>query len=91
MNDIPRCQNCNKLLDRIDHYGIQHTILVDGEYREVAIPDGDADGGECGLASETDLRCAYCGASINRPDRAYFYQRWVQVKQATAAIRAGNW
>jgi hypothetical protein len=90
-NDTPRCQNCGNLLDRIDHYGIEHTILRDGVYREVLIADGAADGSEYGMASETDLRCAYCGESIRRQDREYFYRRWIRVQEATAAIHEGRW
>lgn len=83
----PRCGQCGKELDRIDHYGIEHTILRDGVYREVAIADGDADGSEYGLASETQLRCAYCGQELHPTQREWFYRRWIQVQQAVAAMK----
>ncbi len=90
-SETPRCHKCKKSLDRIDHYAVEHTILDQDEYRPVAIVDGEAGGGEYGMASETDLRCAYCGEPLRREDREFFYRRWVYAKQATAAIAEGKW
>lgn len=76
---VPQCV-CGKQLDRIDHYGIGHFILDGDVYRDVGVHDGAADG-EFGIASEVDLRCAYCGASLDRATKTYFYKRWVWVLQ----------
>lgn len=71
----PACDGCDNILDRIDHYGIEHFILdgsVDGGvYREVNVEEG--------LASEVDLRCGYCGAPIPRHLRSFFYDRWCRI------------
>lgn len=79
-DELPQCV-CGKQLDRIDHYGIGHFILTDDVYRDVGILDGAADGGP-GIASEVDLRCAYCGALLDEATRTYFYKRWVWALQA---------
>lgn len=89
-NDIPRCQNCGKALDRIDNYRIEHTILRDDVYRDVFIVDGDANGSECGMSSETQLRCAYCGQELHPNQREWFYRRWIRVQEAVAAMKEGK-
>lgn len=67
----PACANCDRTLDRVDHYGIEHFILTDDVYRYV--------NGEEGLASEVDLRCGYCSAPIPRHLRSFFYERWCRI------------
>jgi len=81
VNELPHCPNCHTALVRIDHYAIEHLILDDGIYRPVAIADGMPDA-EYGLASETDLRCGVCGASVPRTVREFFYRRWYQALEA---------
>lgn len=85
-DDTPRCQSCGRTLDRIDHYGIEHTLLRHDEYGPVTMQDGSADGEPYGTASEVDLRCGYCGVSLRRNQRPYFYKRWVNVKEAIKSI-----
>jgi hypothetical protein len=92
VTDTPSCENdaCRMPLARIDHYGIEHTILSyddDGNeiYRPVGLMDGSAAGDQFGLASDIDLRCGYCGTSIPREAREYFYKRWTAVKEYMAA------
>lgn len=85
MNDeLPQCK-CGKPLDRIDHYAIEHTILDDDVYRMVNVGDPPAPDwpGAGSIASETDLRCGYCGESIPQEARAYFYKRWWQMVMLT--------
>ena len=74
----PTCR-CGKPLDRIDHLGIEHTILRDGVYEPVSVTEGLD--GRAGLASEVALRCGYCGRDIEPEDRRFFYQRWRQLLQ----------
>src|SRR5262245_5136226 len=79
----PACRACGHPLDRVDHVGIEHTIL-DGEgYRPVSPVDGPPG---VGLASETQLRCGRCGAEVERADREFFYRRWWALK----AVEAGE-
>jgi len=85
MNEPPRCPSCHEHLLRIDHFGIEHTILDNDVYRAVAIADGSP-GAQFGLASETDLRCGYCGTSVPREVREYFYRRWEQVLAFTPKL-----
>jgi hypothetical protein len=74
----PVCE-CGKELDRIDRYGIDHEILDGDEYRPVNVNEG--------LASETDLRCGYCGVSVPREHRQFFYERWWATKQVERNLR----
>lgn len=78
-DETPCCEGCGRQLDRIDHHAIDHSILLDDVYRPVGIYDGDAAGEGPGLASDVDLRCGYCHASIPRSAREYFYRRWYAV------------
>ena len=89
---LPHCPNCQEALIRIDHHAIEHLILEDGVYRPVAVADGMPDG-QHGLASETDLRCGFCGQSVPRSVREYFFRRWYQVletQKAPAATSGGE-
>jgi len=89
VNALPKCLGCGHGLDRVDHYGIEHTVLDQGIYRDVGVYDEDAAGGAPGIASEVDLRCGYCGASLTLPAKEFFYRRWIRVLEATAALRDG--
>ena len=81
-SEIPHCAGCQRALTRIDHYGIEHLILsVSREtslYRPLFATEG--------LASEVDLRCGFCGASLEREQRAFFYQRWYQMLDAMEGL-----
>jgi hypothetical protein len=44
----------------------------------VGIDEGDGHGG-FGVASETQLRCGYCGVEVPREHRRFFYERWWQI------------
>jgi hypothetical protein len=84
-NDPPYCKCCGKKLDRIDHCAIEHTMLREDTYGPVGIMDGGVNGEEYGLASEIDLCCGYCGATIHMEAKAFFYKRWANVKDFMAA------
>lgn len=77
--NTPSCI-CGHVLDRIDHYSIEHLILDNDVYRPVNVGDFDVEG-NYGLASETDLRCGYCGTSVPRESREFFYRRWYQIPE----------
>jgi hypothetical protein len=85
----PACPGCGRVLDRIDHHAVEHMILSDDVYRPTGIDEGDGHGG-FGVASETQLRCGYCGVEVPREHRQYFYERWWQIvafNQRVAAER----
>lgn len=84
-DELPQCV-CGKKLDRVDHVGTVHFILDGETYREVSIVDGPTDSNP-GLASEVDLRCGYCGATLERPAKAYFYQHWAAIEAAKAMVQ----
>lgn len=81
MSSLPICPTCHYSLRRVDHYGIEHLTFDNKEYRPLHAGEG--------LASEVDLRCGQCGTPLTRQARAFFYKRWVAVKEATAIVARG--
>jgi hypothetical protein len=63
-NPPPNCWSCHTALDRVDHYGIEHTMLRGDTYGPVGVMDGGLNGNQYGVASEVDLRCGRCGGSL---------------------------
>lgn len=84
--NVPHCPGCGHALDRVDHYGIEHTVLDDKTYRDVGINDMDATGDNYGIASEVDVRCAYCGTALDAKARAFYYKHWNRVQEVTALL-----
>lgn len=76
------CTGCGKELDRVDHVGTNRYILDNDVYRDLAIDDNMVYGGP-GVASDTEVRCGYCGHPITREARVYFYKRWIRVLEIT--------
>ena len=75
--ELPHCQQCDHVLDRLDRYCIEHSIYDKdlNLYRGLSVLETDLDGG-CGLASEVDIRCAYCGESLSGETKGFFYKNW---------------
>ncbi len=78
-SDAPICPWCSKILDRVDHYGIEHFILDGDVYREANVSEG--------FASEIDLRCANCGGSLDPEGRKFFYEHWARLLEVQRQLR----
>lgn len=77
----PVCEGCGRALNRVDHVGTERVILDGGVYRILVGVDGSADGEPVGIASDVDLLCGYCGHSLHRAAKQFFYERWYLLKE----------